>query len=270
MTGRKHSLLDFFSPEEGGLVSLIGAGGKTTLMRHLALEAAAVGRSVVVTTTTRIHPLRPSSRFPVVAGGYSFELGARLRVLLEENGIVTYAKKWIDGEKLAGVSETDIERVRSCVHPSLVLVEADGAAGRSLKFHEHFEPVVPVGTSVLIIVVGADIFEEPLTDSTVHRARLFSRKLGVPPGTLITEKIVLELFEHPEGYLKAVDPVRAVEPGLRTYLYFSKVGGESGARHITTLLPALGSMKRFEGIAGGEIGDEKADIRFFDYHSRGG
>ena len=269
MTGRERSLLDFFSPGEGGLVSLIGAGGKTTLMRHLALEAAQRGRSVMVTTTTRIRPLLPSSRFPVVTGTPSPELVSNLQVFLERNGIVTYAKRWIDGAKLAGISETDIEWVLRSIHPSLVLVEADGAAGRSLKFHEQFEPVVPDGTSVLIIVAGADIFEAPLTDRTVHRARLFSKKLDIPLGAPITEKVLLKLFEHPEGYLKAAAPAMAVDSRPRTYLYFSKVRGEHEVGHITSLLPALGDMKRFEGIAGGEIGDEKTAIRFFGYHSRG-
>ena len=45
-------------PHEGGVISLVGAGGKTTLMFRLARELADTGERVLTTTTTRI--LRPT------------------------------------------------------------------------------------------------------------------------------------------------------------------------------------------------------------------
>ncbi|MCK7504559.1 MAG: hypothetical protein MZV70_11045 [Desulfobacterales bacterium] len=40
----------------GGVVSLVGAGGKTSLMYRLARELAGTGQAVLTTTTTRIYP----------------------------------------------------------------------------------------------------------------------------------------------------------------------------------------------------------------------
>ena len=42
--------------EGGGVVSLVGAGGKTSLMYRLARELAGAGQSVLTTTTTHIYP----------------------------------------------------------------------------------------------------------------------------------------------------------------------------------------------------------------------
>ena len=48
-----------FQPLRGGIVSIVGAGGKTTLMFRLAHELAKAGQSVLTTTTTKI--FRPTS-----------------------------------------------------------------------------------------------------------------------------------------------------------------------------------------------------------------
>lgn len=50
-----------FGLRRGDLLSLVGAGGKTTLMFRLAAEAKALGLRVLVTTSTRILCLPPTS-----------------------------------------------------------------------------------------------------------------------------------------------------------------------------------------------------------------
>ncbi|MCF8109113.1 MAG: hypothetical protein K9J81_08985, partial [Desulfohalobiaceae bacterium] len=45
---------DLLLPERSGIISLVGAGGKTSLMFQLAREIAARKQRVLTTTTTRI------------------------------------------------------------------------------------------------------------------------------------------------------------------------------------------------------------------------
>ena len=44
---------------EGGVISLVGAGGKTSLMFRLAHELSLTGDSVLTTTTTKIYVPEP-------------------------------------------------------------------------------------------------------------------------------------------------------------------------------------------------------------------
>jgi probable selenium-dependent hydroxylase accessory protein YqeC len=47
-------LLDAFDAWNERVIALVGAGGKTTAMFHMAHEFGEAGRRVIVTTTTRI------------------------------------------------------------------------------------------------------------------------------------------------------------------------------------------------------------------------
>jgi probable selenium-dependent hydroxylase accessory protein YqeC len=51
MSGVKRLLSDNLPLKGGGVISFVGAGGKTTLMFRLARELAEAGKSVLVTTT---------------------------------------------------------------------------------------------------------------------------------------------------------------------------------------------------------------------------
>ena len=51
---RAASLKEAFGIGPGEIVSLVGGGGKTTLMFALAQELTSGGQSVITTTTTRI------------------------------------------------------------------------------------------------------------------------------------------------------------------------------------------------------------------------
>ena len=54
--------------EAGGVISLVGAGGKTSLMFRLAQELSAEGATVLTTTTTRIFmPGQGQSRCVILA-----------------------------------------------------------------------------------------------------------------------------------------------------------------------------------------------------------
>ena len=54
--------------EAGGVISLVGAGGKTSLMFRLAQELSAEGATVLTTTTTRIFmPAEEQSRCVILA-----------------------------------------------------------------------------------------------------------------------------------------------------------------------------------------------------------
>jgi probable selenium-dependent hydroxylase accessory protein YqeC len=57
---------------------------------------------------------------------------------------------------------------------------------------------------VVVPVVGADVFGEPLDADHVHRPERVSALTGAPLGTSITAEIVARVLAHPAGGLKGV------------------------------------------------------------------
>ena len=66
--------------------------------------------------------------------------------------------------------------------------------------------MIPVETTLVVPVVGADVFGKPLDADHVHRPELVSALSDVPLGTPITPEIVARVLTHPEGGRKGVPP----------------------------------------------------------------
>ncbi|MDR1765531.1 MAG: putative selenium-dependent hydroxylase accessory protein YqeC [Lachnospiraceae bacterium] len=146
-------LWDALSPPDGFpiIVSIVGGGGKTTLMFLLAQELAQAGHKVVVTTSTKIGA---KVRCPVVFLGDEMPSAANLGsaptpvVVVKElqppgydNGIGQPAAK------LLGLSPAQIIGLAQFF--DVVLVEADGAKHLPLKVPADYEPVIiPVRSAV--------------------------------------------------------------------------------------------------------------------------
>ncbi len=149
-----------FLRESGHVVSLVGAGGKTTVMYGLARAYAQGDRKVIVTTTTHIQ--RPCD-FPVAEDIHT------LKLLLRTHPIVVAGKdagnnklKMPDGfelfayQKLAG----------------LILIEADGAKRLPCKAPELWEPVILPGCDIVLGVMGLDALGKPLGEVFFRKERV--------------------------------------------------------------------------------------------------
>jgi molybdenum cofactor cytidylyltransferase len=155
------SLLETLGAGRGDVISLVGGGGKTTLAHLLVREAAAAGLRAVFTVTTKIFPpdLPP--------------------------------EQWVAGPplpdgKLSGLSFDEVAALRGRF--DLVVVEADGSAGRPLKFPRAHEPVIPPCTTIVVPVAGASVVGKPLDSAWVHRcaeAASFLRRGGPVTATAV-------------------------------------------------------------------------------------
>ena len=121
-------------------VSFVGGGGKTSFAEGLAVRALQQGRSVAITTTTKIWARPP---FATLDHGPWQGDGRFLRIgKTEEKG------------KLTGLLPEEVEAIGNDF--DLVLNEADGAKGMPLKYPASFEPVIPSCTELIVIVAGLD------------------------------------------------------------------------------------------------------------------
>lgn len=187
---------------DGEMVSLIGAGGKTTALLHLAKELRDEGKKVLVTTTTKI--FKPSK--PHVDRLFVIEhVDALLRETANLEGpLIIGAGSKLDQDKLIGLPARWLDEIATSKHFAAVLVEADGAASRLFKVPAEFEPVVPGATDLTIWVLSIKILGKPLDTASVHRAETAAALSGTPLGTPVTEQLILNLARHPEGCLKGI------------------------------------------------------------------
>lgn len=159
------------SPRPKQTVSLVGAGGKTTLLFTLAKELAGNGFRVSVTTTTHIFfPEKSQCRTVVTDGGPE----AIERALAGER-LVTVGVPAEEG-KLTGPGDGMLRYLREA--SDFLLIEADGSRRLPVKVPREGEPALYEGTGLIVALGGLSCLGEPL-GRVCHRAELAGRILGV-------------------------------------------------------------------------------------------
>lgn len=190
-------------PKAGGVISLVGAGGKTTLMFRIARELAAAGETVLTTTTTRIYrPEAAQSAHVVVAARPSVALPALARELRQSRHVTAAAGLIPQAGKLAGYPPETVDALRAAGLFRWILVEADGAARRPLKAPAAHEPVIPACSDWVIAVAGLAAVGRPLDARWVFRPERLGALAGVAAGEPVTPEAVAAVLLHPEGIMK--------------------------------------------------------------------
>jgi probable selenium-dependent hydroxylase accessory protein YqeC len=207
------SLLDCFGLGEGvGVVALVGAGGKTSLLYALAREVVRRGKTVATTTTTKIFPPAPDQSPRLLLAQDDPELRTLPRCLQEHRHVTVATSVIAETGKLQGVDERLVAQLSHLA--DCVLVEADGAAGRPIKAPARWEPVIPPSSSLVIPVVGLDSVGKPATEAWAFRLKELCAVTGLSPGAAITPQAIARLLCHPRGGLKNVPAKIPVIPLL--------------------------------------------------------
>ncbi len=211
--------------EKRAFISLVGAGGKSTLFSRLADELAHKNKRVILTTTTKMFAwqLAPFIKKGKLIEGHNEEIiqesikkyfslknkAARLAIIgekIEDDG----------EEKVSGPPPEWLDKWWEDKLVDYFLVEADGAAGRPVKAPASHEPVIPLSTTDLIGVIGIDALGLSLQEENVFRSEIFSRLTGLNLGEKIGIEALSLLICHPEGLFKGAPP------GFRRHLFINK------------------------------------------------
>ncbi|MDP2645239.1 MAG: selenium cofactor biosynthesis protein YqeC [Desulfobacterales bacterium] len=189
--------------ENGGVISLVGSGGKTSLMFRVARELSKAGESVLTTTTTRIFmPAREQSSSVIQSDDYEEILDVASKYLKETSHLTVVSATGSDPGKLKGLEPDTVDKIWQSGLFRWIVVEADGAAGRPLKAPAEHEPVIPLSSRWVVGVVGLDAFNRPLEEKWVFRPEIFARVSGLSPGDLITAGSISRVLLHPAGIFK--------------------------------------------------------------------
>jgi molybdenum cofactor cytidylyltransferase len=192
--------------DRGAVVSIVGAGGKTTTLFALANELAARGLRVVSTTTTFLHWPRPGETPHILADPDLERLLAALPAALAEHGHVTLVTDAERQDKVRGLEPDTIGRVCGLPEADVVVLEADGARHRLIKAPAAHEPALPPETTHVIAVAGWPAVGRPLSDKVAHRLEQVCALTGLTPGDPIPPEALATLIVHPEGGRKRVPP----------------------------------------------------------------
>ncbi len=230
-------IFDTLIREEDRVISIVGGGGKTSLMFLLAHAFEEKGLRVVSTTTTRI--LLPTLQ---QSAGIVFTKDTKFQDILQkclmQYGHATVADSLLSsGDKLQGISCTQVEQLLGQPFVERILVEADGARQLSLKAPGDNEPVVPNRTDLFISVVGLDSIGKRLEDRNVFRAGLVSSLTGLSMGDTITPLTVARLAVHPDGLLKGC-PAKA-----RSTVFLNKCDLAGGSEKALAVIEAAKELR---------------------------
>lgn len=180
------------------IVAIAGAGGKTSLLYALARELAGAGERVLLTTTTRLLPPPRGTVDALVLAGDPDQLAAWAKDAFEAGArvVLAAAGEVRDGDetKLAGLAPDAVAPVLAGSRADRVLVEADGAKHRPLKWPRAGEPVWPGATSLAIAVAGLHGLADPLGDDGFFRLDLAGAEAGLRPGHRVTPGLVVRLL----------------------------------------------------------------------------
>ena len=192
----------------GDVISLVGGGGKTTLMFALARELASNTGCVVTTTTTKIFEPLPSETPLLLLETNGQEMIRLLLQNMDKYQHITLATERLASGKLNGIGSELVIKLAELNQVSYLIVEADGAAHKSLKAPNPTEPVIPRSTTLVIPVVGIDALGCQLNEENVFRPNIVSKLTGLALGKIITADVIATMVTHPEGIAKG-SPARA-------------------------------------------------------------
>ena len=184
------------------VISLTGAGGKTTLMFRLAKELLLKGKKVVTTTTTKILEPASGETVSLFINLDEEELKQFVHRHLDEYKHITIARERLELGKLKGVSSDLVNDFWSSNEIDYIIIEADGAAGRPVKAPREGEPVIPSSTTLVVAILGVDGVEREVNEENVFQVERVSKLTGIPIGKKMTDEAMAILMTHPEGIFK--------------------------------------------------------------------
>ncbi|HSF78007.1 MAG TPA: selenium cofactor biosynthesis protein YqeC [Steroidobacteraceae bacterium] len=200
----RESLLDLLDAR-AGIVCAVGAGGKKSLLQHLAKSHP--GRVAISCTVVTPH-------FPATLGfGVAIEPAERLPAAvaaLDRAAGVAYACPSDKDDRHTGVPPALIEHIHREQAFAATYVKADGARMRWIKAPDDDEQVVPDSCSLVLAIVSARALGEPLGPRVAHRMNRLQAVTGLAMNEPILPLHVGRLIASPAGLQKGSESHRVL------------------------------------------------------------
>jgi len=227
---------------ERPLISIVGGGGKSSLLFRLGEALAAAGRRTILTSSTRLFR-EQLQRAPMVYrhNGTWASLAAYVRdyFAAHDEPLLVVGALNERNDRVDGLPADWIDRLWTLPAVDAVVVEADGSRNRPFKAPAAHEPVLPSRTTHLLRVVGFSVLGKPLTADHVHRPALVAALSNQALGSPVTAETIRLVLSHPDGGL------RHATPAMQRPIIVNQVDDE-------TMLPAARALANSLLAAPGE------------------
>ena len=203
------------------LVSLVGGGGKTTLLFALGRQLPA---RTLLTTTTRMGCHRTGG-YPCLVGPTDGELAAALG---RDDAVLVW--RTTDERKALGFAPEEVDRWFVTGAADHIVVEADGARRRPFTAPAPWEPPIPAASTHVVACIGADALGYVIADR-VHRPLRVAAAAGCSPYERLTPARAAEALTSDIGMMKNV-------PGTARFTV-AVAGADADDPQVTDLVTEL-------------------------------
>lgn len=198
-------MFEKFKIKKGDIITVTGAGGKTSLIYLLSEELSKKGK-VLITTTTKIY-LPPKEKFE------SLEMIEERIKLFGDNKNIFVIGERILGNKIIGVDYQEIEKLKEKF--DYILIEGDGAKEKILKDWNEGEPCIfPVSTKV-IGVINLNILDIEIAEKNIHRFEIFKKNYSEYLGKKLDLNFLIKFILKGKFFYKNLESEK--------YIFFNEV-----------------------------------------------
>ncbi len=177
--------------KKGDVVSIVGAGGKTTLLNYLSNKYS-LDNSVLMTTTTKIYSPK---NYDYIYHSINFLDTVSLPL---KNNLYIVAPKYKD--KLSSLPMEDLETLVK--YFDYTFIEADGSRMKPLKGWKDNEPVICAETTVTIGIIDLTQVGRPIDEDLVYEIELFCKLVGKKVGEALTIDDYIKIILKKDGIFK--------------------------------------------------------------------
>lgn len=193
-------ILEEIDIKKGDVVSIVGAGGKTSVMNKLASELKEKNLRVLVTSTTAIMmPKKEEYDYFYLEKEYDIKRKVKT---VDKGSITVLVKEFIREDKVKGIEIEYLDNVIKEGLFDIILIEADGARRKTIKAPREDEPLLTKYTNKLIGIFGIDSLGLTIDSENVHRTEIFLEIIGKTEGDIIENRDIVKLIESKVGLFK--------------------------------------------------------------------
>jgi probable selenium-dependent hydroxylase accessory protein YqeC len=177
--------------KKNDIITVVGAGGKTSLITYLTKEVSS-DYKVLLTTTTKIYLPKSSDYNNII-------LTKKSNTLINNKGITLYGKYINKDKKVVGLSFNELDNILDDFDISFI--EGDGSKRKKLKGWREDEPLVHPKTTKNIGVLDISSYDMNINNENIHRLDKFLNICGNYNGKINLENLK-NIVMHPNGLFK--------------------------------------------------------------------
>lgn len=200
-------IFKYFNIIKNDVITITGAGGKTSLLYFLAEELSKFGK-VLITTTTKIYCPFEEKYETLIIGNNIFS---------GKNKNITIVGSKIEDKKLHSLPYEEIKSIKK--NYDFILIEGDGAKNKLLKEWNDYEPCIPDFSTKIIGVINMDIIDLNIIEKNIHRFELLKEKFPDDINKKITSNFLSK-------YILSADYFKNSNINSKKYLFFNGIDGE--------------------------------------------